>query len=315
VSGAGFRVRLTAVSGWSELASRQAGVLCQRQLNELAVSRAELRHHLRMRRWARRTDTVVTTTTGPLSREQQFWVGVLHAGPDALIGGLTAAEVLGLRHWHRDEVTVLVHNPQSFEAVEGVRFFRTRRPLEAMASRRRMPVARIEPAVLLFAAYERQRRTAHGALAAVVQQRLTTPGALAAWMATLRPLPRSREFAALFGDLQGGAQSLAEVDLGRACREHGVVPPRRQTPRLDRSGRGRWTDAEWDLPEGRTLVLEVDGGFHDDVVASMADRSRGRKLTSRNRIVVSCSAYELRYDPGEVMSDLIALGVSRCPPG
>jgi hypothetical protein len=44
-----------------------------------------------------------------------------------------------------------------------------------------------------------------------------------------------------------------------------VALPRGQRARLDRAGRRRWTDAEWDLPDGRVLVLEVDGGFHDDV--------------------------------------------------
>jgi hypothetical protein len=205
----------------------------------------------------------------------------------------------------------LVHNPQSFEPVPGVRFFRTRRPLDLLASRLRLPVARIEPALLLFSGYERNRRTAHGALAAAVQQRLTTPDALADWAERLRPLRRSREFAALFADLLGGAQSLAEVDLGRACLEHGLMAPRRQTPRLDRRGRRRWTDAEWELPDGRTVVLEVDGGFHDDVIQSAADRSRARRLTSRTRIVVSCSAYELRFHPDDVMNDLIAIGVPR----
>jgi very-short-patch-repair endonuclease len=59
------------------------------------------------------------------------------------------------------------------------------------------------------------------------------------------------------------------------------------------------------------LVLEVDGAFHDDVVQSSEDRARNRKLTALDRIVISCTAYELRHDPGSVMDDLIALGVPR----
>lgn len=59
------------------------------------------------------------------------------------------------------------------------------------------------------------------------------------------------------------------------------------------------------------LVLEVDGAFHDDVLQAAADKSRHRKLTTSRRIVVSCSAYELRYDPASAMEDLLALGVPR----
>ena len=84
-------------------------------------------------------------------------VGVLHAGPAALLGGLTAAEILGLRNWHRDEITLLVPDELEFDEheVPGVSFVRTRRDLTAMRLQRPgLPVCRIEPAVLLWAAYQ-----------------------------------------------------------------------------------------------------------------------------------------------------------------
>ena len=182
---------------------------------------------------------------------------------------------------------------------------------EMRAPGRVLPTCRIEPAILLFAGYEPNRRTAHGAVAAVVQQRLTTPDLLGEWLRRMKPLRRAPEFRALLGDIRGGAHSLAEVDLRRACREFAIAPPRGQTGRRDRSGRQRWTDAEWDLPDGTVLVLEVEGAFHDDVLQSAADKARHRKLSSRSRIVVSCTAYELRHEPASVMEDLIALGVPR----
>lgn len=58
-------------------------------------------------------------------------------------------------------------------------------------------------------------------------------------------------------------------------------------------------------------MLEVDGACHDDFLQAAADRARNRKLTSADRVVVSCSAHELRHDPASVMEDLIALGVPR----
>ena len=126
------------------------------------------------------------------------------------------------------------------------------------------------------------------------------------------PAPRrSREFRSLLADVSGGVHSLAERDLRRACTAFGVAPPRSQKPRRDRAGRLRFTDAEWDLADGRVLVLEVEGGFHDDAMQSSADKSRARKLTTSRRIVVACTAYELRYEAASVMEDLIALGVPR----
>jgi hypothetical protein len=298
---------------WGPLAAAQHGMLSQRQLNALDVSRATVRSQLRAGRWSRRTSAVFSTTTGPLTWEQRLWRAVLHAGPDSLIGGLTAAKVHGMRGWDRDEITVLVGNELSFEDLAGVRFFRTRRALIDMRAPTVIPLCRVAPAVLLFAGYEPNRRTAHGAVAAVVQQRLTDVPELASWLETLRPIRGARGLRALLDDIGDGAQSLAEVDLRRECRRCRVRLPDAQRPRFDRRGRRRFTDAEWRLIDGRTLVLEVDGAFHDDVLQAAADRARNRKLTTPDRIVVSCSAYELRHDPASVMEDLIALGVPRTP--
>ncbi len=234
-------------------------MLSQRQLTELHVSRSLVRNQLRARRWVQRTSSVLSTTTGPLSWQQRLWQAVLHAGPTATIGGLTAAELHGMKNWSRDEITVLVEDELSFDPIEGVRFFRSRRPLAEMRSARALPLCQLEPAVLLFAGYEPSRRTAHGAVTAVVQQRLTTPDRLSHWLARMTPLRRAPELRALLHDIAGGAHSLSEIDLRRACARFGLAAPRGQKGRRDRKGRRRWTDAEWDLPDGSVLVLEVDG--------------------------------------------------------
>ena len=287
----------------------QAGLLSHRQLRELGVSRGEIRNHVRVGRWAVRSGEVVSTTTGPLSREQALWLGVLHAGPTSMVGGLSAAGCRGLERWSRAEVTILVSNPMSFDPLPGYRFFRTRRPFEVLLGTGELPVCRLEPAVLMFAAHEPHVRTALGAVTATVQQRLTTTAALARWLDLLTPLRRARDIRALLGDVADGAQSLAEVDFRKACRKYGVRAPSSQRVRLDRKGRKRYTDCVWRLDDGREVVLEIDGAFHDDVLQATADRSRNRRLSSARRIVVQCTAWEVRHEPWEVIQDLIALGV------
>jgi hypothetical protein len=287
-------------AGWGARSSSADRARCEPGL---------VRAQVDARRWTWRTESVLTTTTGPLSWQQRLWVAALHASPGSLLGGLTAAKVHGLRNWERDEITVLVDDELSFEPVDGVRFFRSRRPLSDMQAPGPLPICRIEPAILLFAGYENHRRTAHGAVAAAVQQRLTTPARLAEWVEKMRPLRRAREFRRLLADLGGGAQSLAEVDVGRACSRFGVVRPARQRQRRDHHGKVRWTDCEWDLPDGSVVVLEVDGAFHLEIEHYTADMRRQRRITSRQRMVVRCSAFEIRHEPGEVMQDLIALGV------
>ena len=270
-----------------------------------------MRNQLAARRWAERSSTVVSTFTGPLDRRATMWLGALHVGGDAVVGGLTALEARGLRGWPRDEVTVLVDDEVVVEDLAGVRFTRTRRPLARFRDRSSvLPVARVEPAALLVAGYDRSARTAQGLLAAVVQQRLTTPTLLLDELATMRPLRRAALFRGVLRDIEGGAQSLAELDLGRLCRRFGVASPHRQRRRRDSAGRLRFLDCEWRLADGSVLVLEVDGGFHMEVAHWEDDMTRQRRLSGPGRVIVRCSSRELRDEPEAVFDDLAALGLT-----
>ncbi|WP_445257841.1 hypothetical protein [Nocardioides aurantiacus] len=293
------------------LATAQAGLVARRQLRALGCDHKRVRNQLAARRWAERSSTVVSTFTGPLDRRATMWLGVLHVGGDAVVGGLTALEARGLRGWQRDEVTVLVDDEVLVEDLVGVRFTRTRRPLARFRDRSSvLPVARVEPAALLVAGYDRSARTAQGLLAAVVQQRLTTPTLLLDELATMRPLRRAALFRGVLRDIAGGAQSLAELDLGRLCRRFGVAPPHRQRRRRDSAGRLRFLDCEWRLADGSVLVLEIDGGFHMEVAHWEDDMTRQRRLSGPGRVIVRCSSRELRDEPEAVFDDLAALGLT-----
>lgn len=280
-------------------------MVARRQLNAAGVDADRVRNEIAARRWAARTPTVISTVTGELTWRQRVWLGVLHAGGGALVGGLSALEWHGLRNWHRDDVTILVDDELSFDPVRGIRFFRTRRPLDLFRDPRTLlPLCRVEPAALLMAGYDRSARTAQGLLAAVVQQRLATPDALLLELRSMTPLRRARLFRRTLIDIAGGAESLAELDLGRLCRRAGLPPPLRQVRRRDAAGRVRYTDCEWRLRGGRVLILEVDGAFHMDVDHWEADLARQRSLTAPGRIVIRCTARELREQPERVLGDL-----------
>lgn len=298
---------------WRALAAAQCGLLTRAQLRAHGIDADMVRHRIATERWVALSSVVVGTTTGVLTREQVMWLGVLHAGGDAIVGDLTAAEVGGLRNWHRDDVTILV--PRSSDLgppIEGINFVETRRPLPDM---RRgdldLPVCRLEPAVLHFGAYQRSTRTAEGVIAAVVQQRLTTPARLLEWVERMRPLRWARVFRQALGEISAGSHSVAELDIPRMCRRFGLAPPRRQTKRRDAYGRLRHTDCEWILANGTVLVLEVDGAFHLEVDHWEDDIARQRALTTPGRIVIRCTSRELRDQPEVVARDLMNLGVPR----
>ena len=243
--------------------------------------------------------------------EALLWIGVLHGGPQAILGDLTAAEALGLRNWTREEITVLVPRGTDVGAgYPGIRYRSVRRSISDLrVTAGGLPVCRIEAAILLFAARQRSSRTASGVLAAAVQQRLTSPDHLRYWIDELRPLRSAERLRQTLDDIEGGAQSVAEIDVRRMCRTGGLAAPRRQVKRRDGSGRLRFTDCEWIAADGSVRVLEVDGGFHMDVEHWEDDLARQRALSTAGHVIVRCTARELRDEPERLACDLRRLGV------
>jgi len=123
---------LVGMTDLDSLLEQQCGLIARRQLHAHGIDRFGVRNQVVARRWVQRTPRVIGTTTGPLSREQLHWLAVLHAGPRSLLGGLTAAEVQGLKRWNRDAITVLVDDELDFDPVDGVRFFRSRRSFDLL---------------------------------------------------------------------------------------------------------------------------------------------------------------------------------------
>lgn len=280
------------------------------QLLPLGHDREFVRRQITAERWQALSPTVIATFTGELTPLQRLWAGVLHGGDTAVIGGITALQSLGIQKWARPDVTVLIPKSRSTEPLAGIRYVETRRDLrDAHQPGLRLPLLRAEPAALLWAGYEKNRRTAEGLIAAVVQQGLATPDTLRAWIDRLQPLRRTHQFRRLLDEIDGGAQSLAEVDLARVLRRHSLPPPDRQSKRRDASGRVRYIDAEWQLRDGSVVRLEVEGPFHMEVANWQDDMQRARSLAEPGVVQLRCTSLELRDDPGPLIRDLRRLGV------
>jgi len=302
------------VEDWRTTAKAQGGLITRRQLRAAGVRSQAVAHRVRTERWQLLSSSVVATFTGEPTDLQRLWLGVLHGGEGSLVAGLHAAELGGLKNWHRDEITVLVPvNLAVPRPLDGYRFVRTTRALPALRSSSfEVPTCRPSAAVLLWAAEQDKVRTIRGVLAAVVQQRLATAEQLVVGaLDRLERLKHATEMRTTLTEIAGGAQSVAELDVRRMCRRYGIVLPRRQVKRHDADGRMRYTDCEWRLADGRTMVLEVDGIFHMDVGQWEDDLSRQRALSGTDRVIVRCTSRELRDDDERVARDLIRLGVPR----
>ena len=157
------------------------------------------------------------------------------------------------------------------------------------------------------------RRTAHGAVAAVVQQRLTDAERLRDWVERLKPLRRAKEFRTpACGHQWRGAVPRRGRRQPCLHRVRGpATHPTAPAPRLA-DGRVRFTDCEWHLGEGQVLVLRGGRGFpHGVRPVHERHAASAQNHHFRSGCVVRCSSYEIRHEPDEVMTDLISLGVPR----
>ena len=307
---AGRHERLEAAE---QLRERQLGVASRAQLHMLGWTDAHIDHEIRYGRWQAPAYGVVAMQNAPLAQTQLPWLGVLHAGPQAALSHLTAARAAGLQWKGSDTIDVITAKGDLVAPLPGFLFHQTRRPYTRWISRPMSgpPRLRLAHASLLTAERDRSTRRAIGLLAACVQQRLTTADKLAATIPVIRKLRHGKVFAAALGDIAGGAQSFAEIDIGRLCGEAGLMPPTRQAVRTDSDGRRRYLDCEWTLPDGRVVVLEVDGSFHLEVGNWWRDMKRERDVVISKNTVLRCASVEIRLEPWTILRDLIRAGVPR----
>lgn len=298
-----------------ELRNAQASMAQRRQLYALGWSPSHIYHEIRVGRWQPVSSTVVALHNGPLSDVQRHWAGVLHPLRLAVASHESACTLAGLRGFEVSHVQVLTSRGPALSELYGVAFRETRRHFHSWVVHDRTGVPRldIEHAALLAAERSRSPRRAVGLLAATVQQRLTTAEALARAAVSIRKLRFGKLMLTSLDDIAGGAQSFAEIDIGRICDDYGLPRPERQVVRLDRDGRRRYLDCVWRLSDGRTLVLEIDGSFHLQVGSWWDDMKRERGLVIGGDRVLRCSTLELRTDAGSIVADLMAAGLTRLP--
>jgi hypothetical protein len=132
-----------------------------------------------------------------------------------------------------------------------------------------------------------------------VQQRLTSPARLRTELRRCWADRRVRLLRLVVDDIVGGAQSLAEIDLGALCRRAGIPPPLRQVVRRDASGRRRYLDAVCD-----GFTVEVDGGFHVEPLTWIDDTVRQNDLVIAGERVLRVPSVLIRVAPGDVIAQL-----------
>lgn len=302
--------------GLDALVERQCRVVTRAQLRDHGIGAGAVRAAVAAERWSLVGDRVILLQTGEPTLAQSWWIGVLHAADwtagTAGLSAWTGLEADGLRGFESPLAHVVVRRGAHVPQLPGLKVHESRRlELSDLHPSRTPPRTLTERSAVDAAVWTSNVRLACALLCAVVQQRLSTAERIRECLEGAGKVRHRRYLLATLADIAGGAHSLAELDVGRVCRRAGLAEPARQRVRRDQNGRKRYVDCEWDLPDGRVVVLEVDGSQHMEVAQWWADMPRQRGVTGWGRLVLRCAAIELRITPQAVAADLAAAGVPR----
>ena len=157
------------------------------------------------------------------------------------------------------------------------------------------------------AIWARSDREAVFILSSAAQAGVVSPARLAQELARRSRPKRAAVLRDAIAIIDGGSLSMGEVDFVRECRRRGLPAPRRQTRRTDSLGRPRYTDVEMDLPDGRLLLVEIDGAGHFDIRQWSSDMERHNALAVRTAaIILRVTTWQIRYDPDRFFDQSLA---------
>jgi very-short-patch-repair endonuclease len=284
---------------------RQAGLARRSQLLELGVTRQHVRARVRAGAWQVVAPEVISLDNGRLDTEQLRWRAVLHSPDAAWLSHGTGLAVCGLLGWEDGRVHLLTGRRQRPLRLSGVCVHQSDRlPGTVTDLSQGLPVVHGARATLDVAAAQPHPRLAAAAVIAALRQRICSPAELDAELAVCGRVRNKVAIREALRHAAGGAESVAEVDILTLIQRAGLPAPRRQV-RIA----GRRRDLVIDLPDGRILVLEVDGPQHDDPRARWVDARRDAELVALGYVVLRFPAYVLRTDPAGIVAQLRSIRV------
>jgi hypothetical protein len=233
--------------------------------------------------------------------EQLQWAAVLTAPGLAAVTGRTAAARYGLRGFEPVAVDALVRRGDgSPHRIEGVHWHESRRfsALDIVPSFG-VPTVSRGRAIIDAAVWTPKPRVACALMAASVQQRVVPVSALRRELAVAGAIRHGRILRSILADIEGGADSLSEIDFFKLARKAGLPPPIRQSIRRDSLGRRRYLDADFG-----TFVVEVDGGVHLHAPNYWADARRQNELVLGGDRVLRFPSIAIRLEEDIVIAQL-----------
>lgn len=281
---------------------RFSGVATRRQLRRVGVDSNAIATQLNALRW-RKIGAAIVLHYGTLTRRQLLSVALANHGPQSLLTSFTALHGYGVHGWDRPEIHVVTPRgtrPFQHPSLPRIVLHRSDR----IAAGTRFLAETCAASAVRAASSLTSGRHACGLLAGVVQQSAATATELAAAVHPALRVRHRRAMLLALADISLGAQALSEIDFVRLCKKNGLPPPRLQQVRHDSEGRRRYLDAVWDLPGGRTLVVEVDGALHIVQQRWWSDQLRQNDIALSGAMILRFPSAVVRHEPRLVLSQL-----------
>ena len=283
----------------------QAGVASRAQLAAFGLTPSHVRWAVADGRWQLFGRNVVVLGNTPLTHDQQAWVAVLMPGKPAALAGLSAAAAGGLRNFEPEEIHVVVRHATHVGAPAWVKIHESRRFTTGdIVPASSPPRTRAPRAIIDAATWSKWPRRACTILCAAVQQRVVTAIQLEDELRLAGHVRHVAIMRDILGDIGGGGHTLAEIELGTLARKADLPPPRRQRLRREHGGKLRWLDAEFDLPDGTVLVVEVDGAAHTQIESWVDDSDRQNEIVIGGRPVLRFPSLTIRLNERRVIDQL-----------
>lgn len=267
--------------------------MSRRQLYALGYTRWEVKAQVKAQRWQRISDQVLAVHTGGLTQEGLHWAAVFQGGPRAHLDGASALLASGLTRFTVERVRVSVPRGARVRRTRDFDIRQTRRWSSDDVLATGVPRTRTEVAAVRAALWARSDRQATLILTMVVQQGLCTAELLAQAAVRIKRDRRRRLLQVVVLDLLGGARSLGEIDVARACRRRGLPEPSRQVLRRDGAHR-YYLDVYWDE---WGVVLEIDGIHHTWAENVVGDALRQNAVVIGGSTVLRLPLLGLRTQP------------------
>ncbi|WAL66802.1 hypothetical protein ORV05_03035 [Amycolatopsis cynarae] len=280
------------------------GVASRARLLELGLSSSSIAHRCRPGGpWQTAIPGVVLLHSGSPTRRQLGRVALVHAGPRAMLTGIEAARLYGVRRLpHGQLVHVLVPHERKVSSRVWVTVERTRR-LPNPVNLRGLAVAPTARAII-DATHRMQDLDAIRAMVAdVVQRGLCTPSALGIELAK-GPAIGSAPPRRVLSEIGDGVRSAAEA-WGRSLVRRSPLPePGWNVPVRDRAGRLLGVvDGWWRVG----LAWETDSKeFHLTPDGYARTLEKHAALTAAGVVVIHTVPSRLRTDPHGVLRELMA---------